>query len=84
MADMPSSKSRVDERVGSVLKVRSENLTDEIRSTHSRSQEGRGSKLGHSVNANPSNSNKKRSWSHVLSSVRLTLMISLRSDLSKL
>ena len=61
MADMPSSESRVDERVGSILKVRREDLVDEIRATRSQSQEGRGRKPGRSANANPSNSNRKRS-----------------------
>ena len=57
---MPSSESRVDERIGNILKVRREDLADEIRATHSRSQEGRQGKLGRLANANPPNSNKKR------------------------
>ena len=61
MADTPSSESRVDERVRNIQNARREDLADEIRATHGRSQEDRGSKLGRSANANPSNSNRKRS-----------------------
>ena len=73
MADTPSSESRVNKRVGNILKVRREDLADGIRATLNHCQEGKGGKLSHSVNAIPPTPAGREALSLVLSSARLNI-----------